>query len=533
MRSFTRRACLRPARPAIEVLEDRCLLAGVVSLYPTPLSDYNGPDHLTVGPDGNFWYTESSGESVGRMTPAGVVTEFRTHAFTGSMTVGPDGNLWFTEPSNGYTVVNYIGRVTPAGVVTEFTIPTAGCNAWAITAGPDGNLWFTEEDGNQLGRITPAGVITEYPLPAHTTPEGITTGPDGNLWFGEFGPDGIGRCNPANPSAVTNFPAGKVNDAPIALTVGPDGALWYTLGGSNDIGHMTTTGAVNFLPIPTYNAHVQGITAGPDGAVWFTDAFGNQIERVTPDGVFTEYPLPTYNGVGASPAGIAAGPNGTVLFTEAYGNRLGAVTTARTDDYLTAVFQDDLGRAPTTVELSAWSAFVVTQGAPLAVLSIGRSPEALTHFVDGLYSRYLGRAADLAGETGSVAYLQRGGTREGLVTALVGSAEYINRATAGSANPAASYIGALYHDLLGRTASAAETAFWQNILAATGRAAVAADLVNALEAREHVIASYYSTILDRTSAPSPAELAAWAGMPLNLYDIELLFETSPEYVVNG
>ena len=32
---------------------------------------------------------------------------------------GPDGNIWFTEPD-----ANKIGRITPAGVVTEFSIPT-------------------------------------------------------------------------------------------------------------------------------------------------------------------------------------------------------------------------------------------------------------------------------------------------------------------------------------------------------------------------------------------------------------------------
>jgi virginiamycin B lyase len=532
MRSFTRRDCFRPARPSIEVLEDRCLLSGVVTLYPTPLSDYSGPDQLAVGSDGNFWYTEMAGSNVGRMTPAGAVTEFPTHAlFTRCITAGPDGNVWFTEASNGHGV-NYIGRVTPAGAVTEFQVPTLDCNALHITTGPDGNLWFTEETGNQLGRITPAGVITEYPLAADTIPEGITTGPDGNLWFGEFGPDSIGRVNPANPAAVTSFRTGQ-DSPPIAITAGSDGALWFTLGGSNNIGRMTTTGAVTVFTIPTTIVALHGITAGPDGAVWFTESFSNQIGRVTPAGVFTEYPLPKYNGLSAVPSGITAGPNGTVLFTEEYGNQLGSVTTSRTDHYLQALFQDDLGRAPTAVETSAWSAYLVTQGAPSAVLSIGRSPEALTHLVDGLYLRYLGRAADPAGETGAVAYLQRGGTREGLVAALVGSAEYFKRVTAGSANPPASYIGALYRDLLGRTASAAETAAWENILAASGQAAVAADLVNALEAREHVIASYYANILDRPSAPSPAELAAWAGVPLDLYNLELVFETTAEYVANG
>jgi streptogramin lyase len=37
------------------------------------------------------------------------------------ITMGPDGALWFTE-----TGANKIGRVTTAGVISEFPIPTAG-----------------------------------------------------------------------------------------------------------------------------------------------------------------------------------------------------------------------------------------------------------------------------------------------------------------------------------------------------------------------------------------------------------------------
>ncbi len=46
--------------------------------------------------------------------------------------------MWFT-----LTTMQAVGRITPAGVVTIFT---AGISAgtYAITAGADGNLWFTE-----------------------------------------------------------------------------------------------------------------------------------------------------------------------------------------------------------------------------------------------------------------------------------------------------------------------------------------------------------------------------------------------------
>src|SRR5262245_64901599 len=78
------------------------------------------------------------------------------------ITRGPDGNLWFAE-----TLADRIGRITPAGVVTQFSLPFLSAPA-EITAGPDGNLWFTEAGSSRIGRITPAGVITA--LAAGITP---------------------------------------------------------------------------------------------------------------------------------------------------------------------------------------------------------------------------------------------------------------------------------------------------------------------------------------------------------------------------
>src|SRR5438445_13525559 len=49
------------------------------------------------------------------------------------ITLGPDGNLWFTEFEGGQ-----IGRITPSGPVPEFTGLTGA--PVCITAGPDGNL---------------------------------------------------------------------------------------------------------------------------------------------------------------------------------------------------------------------------------------------------------------------------------------------------------------------------------------------------------------------------------------------------------
>ena len=61
------------------------------------------------------------------------------------ITAGPDGNLWFTE-----FLGNKIGRITTAGVITEFPIPMPFSGPHDITTGPDGNMWFTESS-NKIG----------------------------------------------------------------------------------------------------------------------------------------------------------------------------------------------------------------------------------------------------------------------------------------------------------------------------------------------------------------------------------------------
>jgi len=91
---------------------------------------------------------------IGRITPAGVITEFSAgltpQASLNRITAGSDGNLWFTEftfegggglDANGFPVsgraVGKVGRITPAGVVTEFSAGITD-ETYFITAGCDG-----------------------------------------------------------------------------------------------------------------------------------------------------------------------------------------------------------------------------------------------------------------------------------------------------------------------------------------------------------------------------------------------------------
>ena len=92
--------------------------------------------------------------------PSSQFTEFpipTLGCFPHRITVGSDGNLWFSEPS-----CNKVGRITMSGEITEFPIPTEDSGVFDLCLGPDGNVWFTETIAETIGKITPAGVITEY-----------------------------------------------------------------------------------------------------------------------------------------------------------------------------------------------------------------------------------------------------------------------------------------------------------------------------------------------------------------------------------
>ena len=67
------------------------------------------------------------------------------------ITTGPDGALWFTNAGN-----NSIGRITTAGVVTNYT-GTGIDEPTSITTGPDGALWFTNLATTRSGGSPPPG----------------------------------------------------------------------------------------------------------------------------------------------------------------------------------------------------------------------------------------------------------------------------------------------------------------------------------------------------------------------------------------
>ncbi|HEY2479327.1 MAG TPA: hypothetical protein VGI17_11435 [Solirubrobacterales bacterium] len=314
---------------------------GGVERFPTKC----GVGQLVAGPDGNVWFTcfrdkpGGKGQAmIGRVTPAGDVTEFALppRIGAGDLAAGPDGNLWFTYSAGGFgpPVPGYssaIGRITPTGDVTVFrTGLRTSSRPGEIIAGPDGNLWFVDAGTSaqipggslpEVGRITPQGTITEFatgvkpPLGLG----GLAADPTGNVWFTQVfdlphnngEPGGLaGRVSPSGEVAL-------VGDAPAAFAApvaGPDGDVWFTdATGHTAIDRVTPSGELakfsqGLLGVPTH------LVAGPDGNLWFTAQ--QTIGRVTPSGEITTFTkCLDYRMTFSEAASIVSGPGGDLWFT--------------------------------------------------------------------------------------------------------------------------------------------------------------------------------------------------------------------------
>jgi streptogramin lyase len=319
-------------------------LVGEVTEFSTGITAESLPSKITVGPEGDLWFTERNnnlkGSKVARMTPTGEVTEFPVQADSEPQGIarGPEGDLWFAEVNNPECgvdgCVSKVGRMQPSGSYVGYTGISEGSQPWEITLGPNGNLWFTEfavagsNRTNRIGEINPEnGKVEEFELPLPDKGQqglfGITAGPDGNVWFTEDVGNKIGRITPSG--TITEFPIPTPESQPVSIVTGPDGNLWFAEQDSTKIGRITPTGTITEFPLPSYDGEPRAIAAGPDGNLWFAMDNGD-IGRITTAGVVTT----CTTGIAGDIEGITAGPNESMWFAEYYEGRIGKITATGT-----------------------------------------------------------------------------------------------------------------------------------------------------------------------------------------------------------
>ena len=197
---------------------------------------------------------------------------------------GSDGNMWFSEHTG-----NRMGRIAPDGTIAEFPIPTPNSMPRAIALGSDGNIWFGEFAGGKIGRVTPKGVITEFPIPdTRQRPEGACRRARRQcLVLGvqcqQDRPDHAGRTDHRIRSAAAErrpwrHHGGRRRQHVVRRARRADGRPQAD---GNRVGRITMDGKVTEFPIPSQTGSPINIAVGPDRNIWFTKRPCSVVSRPT------------------------------------------------------------------------------------------------------------------------------------------------------------------------------------------------------------------------------------------------------------
>ncbi len=262
------------------------LKAGKISTLPLRKKGALGSTYSTAfAPTGALWFgIEEEGSSgrvryaIGRRAPSGAVTRTALPAKgpVNWLTVGPEGDAWFTSGSKARAAMT---RMAPTGAATRFSLPAG--TPGSVAAGPDGAIWFAEKqaDGSGvIGRIATDGTIQQYTLGAGVVARRLVAGPDGALWFSENGAataggasaDRIGRITTSGEVAQFPIPFGT---STVELAADPAGRIWFTTE-AGELSSISTTGALGGRGcLGQCDRPIVALAVAPSGVLWF--AAGN------------------------------------------------------------------------------------------------------------------------------------------------------------------------------------------------------------------------------------------------------------------
>ena len=254
----------------------------------------------------------------------------------------------------------------------------------------------------------------------------------------------------------------------------------------------------------------------------------------------TWYPEPGFGGgrwvvvlrVFKSPTASSIGGGGTSPTTApptatAPPQPSGSFSTAQ--EFVKAVFQDFLGRQPSSSELSYWEPRVATAaGRDGFVRNYAYSTEYIGFLIDNYYRVALGRSADQAGKEYWAGIIRNRQMSPAQVAAyFYASQEYFAR----SQSSLPMWVSDLYTQLLKRTADTAGRDHWVSVAQQRGRVVVASNFYDSRESLNVRVDNLYRYLLGRAS--DPGGRTYWGDQILrsgNDVDLAAFLATSPEYL---
>lgn len=203
--------------------------------------------------------------------------------------------------------------------------------------------------------------------------------------------------------------------------------------------------------------------------------------------------------VGLAASGLMAGG-----FAAAFVPAASAATTPQ-QAYVTALYQDFLGRAPDSGGLAYYSGELGTTAPPstaaetTVITQILTSAEYRSNLVASDYTNYLNRNADSGGAAFWLSALQKGTTDTSVAAQLLSSNEVF---VTDSGSNFTTWLTAVYSDVLNRSVDSGGSTYWSGLYnGGKGESLnqIATAILTSPEAEADMVSSYYQTLLGRSA----------------------------------
>jgi streptogramin lyase len=153
---------------------------------------------ITSGAGDLLWFGQDANNVLGTITTGGTVALVPDHNGGNWLTLGPDGNIWYTS-SDG--VSGTVGMITPGGVATLEANADVGLGGRIIVSDPRGAIWYSETDG--LARFDTT-LLKQRVYPA-ASGSGLAVAPNGDLWAFCIAPPAKGQSAGVNSICRLHF----------------------------------------------------------------------------------------------------------------------------------------------------------------------------------------------------------------------------------------------------------------------------------------------------------------------------------------
>lgn len=441
----------------------------------------------------------------------------------GGLHFGTDGKLYIgvgenANGANSQTLTNKLGKILR--INSDGSIPSD--NPFVGVAGAQPSVWA-------LGLRNPFTF-------------GVQPG-TGRLFIDDVGQNSFEEIDDGAAGANYGWPnAEGFGGAPTYV----DPIFAYSHGNSNTQGNAITGGTF-------YNPATNQFGADYQGDYFFADLTSGWIRRLDTS---TNTATLFATDLASLPVDLDVDSGGNLYYlSRGFGSNTGVVyridrgVETPEQHYVAELYQDFLGRTGSTAELEGWVQQLPTARRSGLVAGIERSTEALQRLVQSYYTYYLGRTASVGELSPWVNQLQQGRTAEQVAAGFLASGEFAARANTleGTSNADENYVRALYRLLLQRTGSQisqAEVNYWKGQLAVVGRGGVANGFLNSSEFRAKAVRAMYGqpstpplpfvpNLLNRSVAPSNAEVQGWVNSGLDLLRLEQAIGSAAENFANG